>query len=528
MPGTNISHVLRAITTRLGAKGIRMIKRFAIATPHTAATEAGAAAFCSGGNAVDAALAAACALTVVYPHMCALGGDVMALVHDGRAHAINGSGRAARAHPAPPQPVRGVGAITVPGAVSAWQVMAERWGRRPLAAALEAAARLAREGVPVARSLAAALTAEPALVRGDAGLSQVFAPGGRLLAESDLLVQERLGSTLERLASVGAEDFYAGETARALVAGLSELGCPITLDDLARHRTDVEPALEGTVCGRTIMTMGANSQGFSLIQIMAALERLELDDPLGDGAPTLAALFRQSAADRDAHLADPAAMDVPTSSLISDEHVDQLISRAQGDAGGPVPARPAARGDTVGVVAVDERLAVSLIQSVFHSFGAGVLEPRTGIICHNRGACFSNDPRSPNVAGPGKRPLHTLMPLVATTDRQPSWVAGTMGGHGQAQIHAQLLLRHLAGCDAQAAVGLPRFVTGWPEAGGSDVHVEEDFASALAAFDRAGERVVRLPSRSEAVGHAQAIAVSVTGVLDAASDPRADGQAIAE
>lgn len=501
--------------------------RFAIASPHAAASRAGEAAFEAGGNAVDAALAAACALTVVYPHMCALGGDVMALVHDGDAHAINGSGRAPGALPAGwGAPAQGVGVITVPGAAAAWQTMSERWGRRPLADALEPAAELARAGVPVARSLAAALSADAPLVAADAGLSAVFAPDGRVLGEGDRLVQERLARTLERLARYGAQELYTGETAHLLVGGLAGLGCALTLDDFAAHRTDVEPALRGAVAGLDLLTMGANSQGFSLIQIMAAVERMRLDDPLGAQAPVLAALFRASVADRDAHLADPAAMALPVEALISDDNVDRLVERARSDAARRTPAAPAARGDTVAVVAVDERLSVSLIQSIFYAFGAGVLEPRTGIVCHNRGACFSADPASPNAPGPGKRPLHTLMPLVVTSTDRPSWVAGTMGGHAQAQIHAQLLLRHLVGGDAHVAVAAPRFVTGSLEAGGGDVEVEDDFAAALAAFGRSGERVVRLPPRSEAVGHAHAIAIARDGALDAAADPRSDGSAV--
>jgi gamma-glutamyltranspeptidase len=505
-------------------------RRFAIATPHTAATQAGQAAFDAGGNAVDAALAAACALAVVYPHMCALGGDVMALVHDGQAHAINGSGRAPGATPPHPTgervPVQGVGAITVPGAVSAWQVMAERWGTRPLAAATAAAAELASKGVTVASSLASALATDQALVAADAGMSQVFSPAGRILEEGDLLVQPRLSQTLERLGAVGADDFYRGELGRTLVRGLSDLGCPLTLDDFDAHRTDIAPALRYPTGDHEVLTMGANSQGFSLVQILAGIERLGLDDPLGRQAPILAALFRESAADRDTYLADPEAMDRPIEALISDEHVAELAARALAGPDPAASATPPARGDTVAVVAVDASgLAVSLIQSVFYSFGAGVLEPSTGVICHNRGACFSADPRSPNAPGPGKRPLHTLMPLIVTADDRPAWVAGTMGGKAQPQIHTQLFLRHLMGADTETAIASPRFVTGALETGGSDVQVEEDFVSALEAFAEAGVEAARLPPRSEATGHAQAIAWLADGTFDAASDPRADGRA---
>jgi gamma-glutamyltranspeptidase len=503
-------------------------RSFAIATPHGLATQAGEAVFAAGGNAVDAALAAACALTVVYPHMCAVGGDVMALVHDGSAHAVNGSGRAAHAARAGeyPEP-RSVGAITVPGAVAAWQTMAERWGTRPLAAALEAAAELARGGVPIAASLARALQADRRLLMADGGLSQVFAPEGRLLGESETLVQEPLAGTLERLAAAGADDFYLGETGGRLVAGLARLGCTLTADDLALHRTDVEPALHRHVLGRELLTMGANSQGFSLIQIMAGVERMRLDDPLGEQAPLLAALFRESMADRDAHLADPAVMTVAVDALVADDRIGRLVARARSAAPPRSEASPAPHGDTVGIVAVDGGLAVSLIQSVFDSFGAGVLEPSTGIICHNRGACFSPDPASPNAYGPGKRPLHTLMPLMAAAGERPSWVAGTMGGYAQAQIHAQLLLRHLSGSDAYTAVASPRFVMESLDTGGTEVYVEEDFLDALTAFAMSGERTVALPIRSEMVGHAHAIAVAADGTLDAASDPRSDGRSVA-
>jgi gamma-glutamyltranspeptidase len=502
---------------------------FAIATPHLAATAAGRAAFEAGGNAIDAALAAACTLTVVYPHMCAVGGDVMALVHDGRAHAVNGSGRSALA--LPPDAVRGgvsirgVGTITVPGAVSAWRTLAERWGTVPLARALEGAAALALEGVPVAPSLHRSLADDPDLIAADEGLAAVFAPGGRVLGEGDLLVQERLGRTLERLAAHGADDLYRGETAARLIAGLRERGSPLSLADLDAHRTEVEPVLRRTIGDEDVLTMGPNSQGFSLLQILAAVDHMGLRDPLATEAPLLAAVFRESARDRDRHLADPAAMERPVEDLLAEVHIAELAARAAASAG-PV-ARPHADGDTVALVAADgSGLAVSLIQSVYRGFGSGVLEPDTGILLHNRGACFSADPDSPNALGPGKRPLHTLMPVLVTRGERVCWVAGTMGGHAQAQIHAQMLLRRRAGGDPETAVSSPRFVVG--ELGAADageVCIEEDFATALNAFEKAGQAPALMSRWNDSAGHAHAIAVRPDGTLDAASDPRADGGA---
>jgi len=500
---------------------------YAIATPHVAASEAGRAAFAAGGNAVDAALAAACALVVVYPHMCAVGGDVMALVHDGDTHAVNGSGRAPAGLRPGIVPLRGVRSITIPGAVRAWETLAERWGTFPLSSALAGAAALAHDGVAVAPGLAHTLADCSELVAADPGMSAVFAPAGRLLGEGDLLVQERLGTTLERLAATGSGELYGGATGAMLVDGLRGLGGDHTLADLEAHRAEVGPALRRTVGGEELMTMGPNSQGFSLLQMMAAAEHLTLQDPFGADAPLLAALFWAAAADVDEHLADPAAMRVSVDELLSDGHVAELAQHAAGMAR-PGAAREHATGDTIALVAADgSGLAVSLIQSIFYGFGSGVLEPRTGILCHNRGACFSADLGSANAPGPSKRPLHTLMPLMLSRGGRVRWVAGTMGGHAQPQIHAQLLLRRRAGLGPQAAVSAPRFIVGDVEPG-ADILVEDGLDAARRAFERAWPAAPPLlPAGRGTVGHSHAIAVGDDGSLTAGSDPRADGAALA-
>jgi gamma-glutamyltranspeptidase len=452
----------------------------------------------------------------------------MALVHDGDAHAVNGSGRAPMGLRPGPVPLRGVGSITVPGAVHAWETLAERWGSQPLARALEGAATLAHKGVAVAPSLARTLADCRELVAADAGMSAVFAPDGALLQEGDVLVQERLGLTLERLAERGGDDLYAGETGATLVAGLQAVGARLARSDLESHRTEVSPALRRTVGGEELLTMGPNSQGFSLIQIMAMADHLGLRDPFGAGAPTLAAIFRESARDRDRHLADPAAMERPIEDLLSVAHIAELTALA-GTAAGLTLNRSVgtqAKGDTIALVAADgSGLAVSLIQSIFYGFGSGVLEPRTGILCHNRGACFSADPESPNAPAPGKRPLHTLMPLVVEREGRVRWVAGTMGGHAQPQIHAQLLLRRSAGADAQEAVSAARFIVGDTEPGAA-IAVEEGFDSAWEAFTEQGATPVAIPPGTGLAGHAHAIAVRADGSFDAGSDPRADGAAV--
>ena len=365
----------------------------------------------------------------------------MALVHDGRAHAVNGSGRAARA--LPPDAVRGgvairgVGAITVPGAVAAWRTLAELGSMHAFAA--RSKCRRVRAGA-FGATLGRSLAADPGLIAADEGLSAVFAPGGRVLGEGDLLVQERLGRTLQRLAAQGTDDLYRGETAARLIAGLRERGSQLSLADLDAHRTDVEPVLRRTIGDEDVLTMGANSQGFSLPQILAAVDHMELRDPLATDAPLLAAIFRESARDRDRYLADPAAMERPVEELLSEAHIAGLAARAAAASAGPV-ARPHADGDTIALVAADgSGLAVSLIQSIYFGFGSGVLEPDTGILLHNRGACFSADPDSPNALGGQAAAAHADAGR-ADARRAGAWVAGTMGGHAQAQIHAQMLLR---------------------------------------------------------------------------------------
>jgi gamma-glutamyltranspeptidase len=502
--------------------------RWAIATPHVAATEAGAQAFRRGGNAVDAALAAAAVLTVVYPHMCGVGGDVMALVHDGEPVTVNGSGRAPRAarlDPAVGVPFRGPVPITVPGAVAAWQAMAERWGTRPLREAVEAALPWAADGVPVARSLAGAVAELAGQLGADRGWRAVYLPDGRPLRERERLVQPALAATLERIAENGARELYEGETAGRLVAGLRASGCPIDADDLRAHTTDLEPALTGRFRDLELATMGPNSQGFVLLAILAALERCGLEHPLTADAPALAAIARAAGDERDRELADPAHMRLTVQELLADERIAALATAARA----PGRAQAPATGDTIALVTADgSGMAVSLIQSLYTGFGSGVLEPSTGVVLHNRGACFSADPASPNALAGGKRPLHTLMPLVASREGRPAAVLGTMGGRAQPLINAQVLLRMLAGASPGEAVAAPRFIVGDLAEGdpGDALFAEARATEALAAFAAAGLAPDVGEPLDESAGHAHAIAVEPDG-LRAGSDPRADGAAAA-
>ena len=514
-------------------------RSFAIATPHRLATDAGADAFRKGGNAIDAAVAAAAALTVVYPHNCAVGGDIMALVQtpQGVAVTVNGSGASAAAAAASDlrethtvMPLTGPAPVTVPGAVAAWRTLLSLGGRRRLADALEAALVYAEEGVPVSRSLASAIGELQGELATETGLREVFFADGAPLPEGAPLCQPALARTLRAIAVEGPSVLYGGEVGADLVKRLRSLGSRLTLDDLAVHETELAEPVAGRFDGLEVLTAPPNSQGFVLLEILAALEALGGSAQRGgDDAGILARLFALTAGDRERYLADPRFADVPLDELLSAAHVDELVRDASsGAAVRPPPTPPAGSGDTVAVVAADaDGYAVSLIQSIFSSFGAQVFDRVTGILLHNRGASFSLEEHSPNVLVGGKRPAHTLMPVMLRSAGRVVGVNGTMGGLAQAQIHAHLLLAARNGASSAEAVRSPRWIVGTLEDGGTmKVVAERDVPEpAIDAIEAAGFAVEKVPALSEDVGHAQAIRI-VDGRFLAGSDPRADGSAV--
>jgi gamma-glutamyltranspeptidase/glutathione hydrolase len=513
----------------------------AIATPHVAATEAGRRAFAAGGNAIDAALAAAAVLTVAYPHNCALGGDLFALLRgpDGATVSVNASGPAAagtdaaalRARGLDAMPVVGPETITVPGLVAGWAELHARGAALPWADALAEAQALAADGVPVARSLGDAI-AEADL--DDPGMAAVFAPGGTPLGTGEALRQPALGETLAQLAAEGPRAFYDGELAARLLIGSAASGCRLAGRDLRAFTPEVGPALHARYGDLDVQTSPPNSSGVLLLQALLALEAAGVADPLEEDAGVLAEILRCGGHDRDRLLGDPRSSEVNVEAFIGEERIETLArgglaAAATGARGEPVAVQHHERptGDTVAVVATDaDGRAVSLIQSLFRSFGAGILEPSTGIIMHNRGSFFSLRADHPNVLAPGARPAHTLMPALVERDGELLGVLGTMGGLVHAHILAQVLLRLRAGATPQDAVDAPRWIVGGMELGEADdmLRVEAGVsATTRAALGRAGLRIVEVPRDSEWLGHAMAIWCA-PGV-GAGSDRRADGAA---
>ncbi|WP_063798127.1 gamma-glutamyltransferase [Streptomyces sp. 150FB] len=511
----------------------------AIASPHHLATEAGEAAYRAGGNAIDAALAAAIALTVVYPHNTAVGGDLVALVRDpkGSLVCVNATGTAPAARSldelrerhGDQLPTRGPSTITVPGAVRGWEAIRSRGAVLAWAEHFRLAIEYAGDGVPVARSLGAALVHDRDALVEDPGAMEVFAPGGELLREGAPLIQTRLAESLKKIAANGPDELYGGSVGAALAAGLQARGCPLTTDDLARYAAHVTPAISASLGGFDVHTSPPNTQGFALLRTLRALTELGLGSfPGSVPADVLGRLFLDGTRVRDTLLADPLFSPADVDNDGFAEIVTQLRSRSV-RAPGPVATPSVPRGDTVGIAAVDSSgYAISIIQSVFDSFGAAVLEADTGILLQNRGTSFSLDSRSPNVIQPGKRPKHTLMPVMVTRGRRVRWVSSTMGGHGQPQIHAQVLIQLLNGKSPRDAVSAPRWVVGPRSPGDTSdtVHYESDVpGSTVAHLVADGFPVREVPARTEFLGHTNVVSVEADGTLTAGSDPRSDGSA---
>jgi gamma-glutamyltranspeptidase / glutathione hydrolase len=512
-------------------------RSWAIATPHVNATDAGAVAFERGGNAVDAALHAATTLAVSYPHMCGVGGDLFALVQrpDGEVLAIASSGRSPRA--ADPQtvrganermPVRGPVPITVPGAVAGWKTLHHLGATLPWADAFTHATALAFGGISVSRSLAGILSAPDAPHANDPGLASIFYPDGAPAPLGAQVTNPALGATLQAIAGQGPDALYRGEVGSAYVDGLRAAGSPITTDDLAAHKANVLPPLRAPFRDLHVSVVPPNSQGLVLLEILATIERLGLDpDPFGPDVGSLAHAFAAASRDRDRHLADPEHMRIHPAGLLDDGHLAALADEVRD--GIATPERtPTGHGDTIALTTADTNgWGVSLIQSLFWDFGAGILEPKTGIVAQNRGACFAMDAEHPNAFAPGKLPLHTLMPVLVHDERGLAAVGGSMGGYGQPQINAHTVIRAMTlGEPPHAAVAAPRWLIDSEPDSLVPVALVEDTVPGevperLAAAGFVPETV---PIHSEGLGHAHLIRVR-PNALAAGSDPRADGSA---
>ena len=515
----------------------------AIATPHELATRAGEEAFDSGGNAIDAALAAAATLTVVFPHQCALGGDLFALIGrpDGKTFSVNGSGALPAAvdveeYRSRFSEIPGFGpySITVPGLLGAWAEIAKLGASLDFAEILAPAIRAAADGVRVSRSLAAGIQWRREVLLQDKGMAELFVPGGRTLKEGDRLKQPALQVTLETIAADGVSSFYRGSVGQRLVSTLQGQGSPVTMDDLAAHQTAITDPLSFDYGEHRLLTSPPNSQGFVLLESIAGLAGLGIGlDASSKSAPYKLHAAMLAAEDRDRYLGDPNHVSVPLAALLDETLLEARLRRRLHRKRPEIELHRglAAHGDTVAICAMDsDGVAASLIQSVYQTFGAGILDAETGIIMHNRARGFSLTRGAANELIPGTRPAHTLMPLLAYRGGEAVASLGTMGGRAQAQILLQVLAGTLNLTTSIAeTLAAPRWVFGGKDMGFDHPTIAIE-ADAVAGLDDLlqtdGFKVERVEPQNENMGHANAVRLREDGRLEAAADPRSDGLAL--
>jgi gamma-glutamyltranspeptidase/glutathione hydrolase len=510
--------------------------RAAVTASQPLATAAGIEMLLAGGNAVDAAVAAAMALTVVEPNGCGLGSDAFAIVWDGaRLHGLDASGRspagwtAERFASRTRMPTRGWDAVTVPGAVSGWVALSGRFGRLPFERLAAPAIRHAREGFAVTPIIADLWARAAPILKGQPGFADVFLPGGRAPTPGEIFRSEAHARSLEEIARTRGESFYRGALAEAIAAQAKRDGGALSLDDLGEHRPEWVEPLSQAFAGHVVHELPPAGQGVATLMALGMLESLE-SAPDGSDDPWSTHLAIEATklalADLYVHVADREAMAVSPGDLLDPAYLAgraRLIDASRaGDPGHGAPGR----GGTVCLSAADaEGMMVSFIQSNYLHFGSGVVVPGTGISLQNRGAGFVLEAGHPNAVEPRKRPFHTIIPgFVTDADGAPRMAFGLMGGPMQAQGHVQLALRILAaGQNPQAAADAPR----WRATGGRSLAVEPEMDARTVETLRSLGHEVTLESDKEAFnfGGAQIVLKTADGYV-AGSDPRKDGLAI--
>lgn len=460
-----------------------------VATGHGLASEAALDVLQQGGNAVDAAVAAALVLAVVCPYACTLGGDLYALVYDpssGASLGLNGTGRSPRAATreifADGIPANGARSATVPGLLRGAADLLARLGTRDLRALMQPAIRLAEKGFPVHRQLAANTADRAELLAKDAGASDLFLPGGKPLAEGAHFVQPDLARILRRVAEHGVEAFYAGEIVALMAAASARVDGLLTAEDFADHASLWQTPFAAPFYGHDVVTMPPNSYGATLLFQLLELEAGEIA-ATNPNSPEF--ILRGYEARRGAYrvaarlIADPALVEGDLRCLLA-----AAIAKTRGTTAGEaaMPAEARDRCTTCAVVIDRAGMAVSLIESISAPYGAEIVLEGTGILLNNRIAGFNLDPLSPNCLAPGKRPANTLAPCLVMKHGRLVMSLGTPGTVGQTCTLAQFLARVLAcGEDPAEAAAAPR----WSVDFQGKLVVEDTMDEALSAAVRA-------------------------------------------
>ena len=521
-----------------------------IATSQPLASAAGLKVLQQGGNAIDAAVTAAAVLSVVEPTMNGIGGDLFAIVYDAKTktvRALNASGRApARATPEEFRrrnldaiPYRGELSVSVPGIVDGWSELLAKFGTITLDRAIQPAIGYARDGYAVSEIISYQWQGQEQVLARDPAAAAVFMPGGRAPRAGEVFQNPKLAATLEQIAKGGRDAFYKGTIARAVAADMQRRGGLLDEKDLAAHTSDWIDPVSTTYRGYQVLELGPNTQGIIALEMLNILEGIDMKALGHNSAAYLHHIVeakRIAFADRDAWLADSSA--VPAGALtrmlskeyaatrrkeINPDRAAQAYEAMSIQGSAQMPEEhPEAHGDTIYLTVADrEGNVVSLIQSIYEAFGAGIVAGDTGIVLHNRGSLFSLKAGHPNLLAPGKRPFHTLVPAMVMKDGRPWLSFGVMGGDMQPQGHVQVLLNLIDfGMNVQEAGEAARF-----RHSAAGLALE----SAISPESRFGLdlRGHRLITSIGAFGGFQGILFDQkTGVMMGGSDPRKDGLAI--
>jgi oxamate amidohydrolase len=516
----------------------------AVAAPHLAASRAGKAVLAEGGNAIEAMLAMAATIAVVYPHMNAIGGDAFWLIREpgGRVRYIEACGYAGakatidfyRSKECEIIPCRGpLAALTVPGAVGGWALANEfaksLGGRLPLDVLLYEAVSLARNGYAQSKSEARYALREKDALFSAPGFAETFLVEGKSPEAGTLRRAERLAATLAHLADAGLDDFYRGDIGREIAADMERIGAPVSRADLERYRALMREPLSLAQPGRTLFNAPPPTQGLASLITLGLFDRLAVKRAeTFEHIHALVEASKRALAIRDRVCVDHDRLRHDPLSFLTPGALEREAAQIDMRRAAPWPLPPG-DGDTVWMGAIDESgLAVSYIQSIFWEYGSGCVLPKTGVLLQNRGVSFSLDARHVNALAPGKRPMHTLNPpLCAFADgRVMSY--GAMGGDAQPQFQAQIFSRFLLGETIADAIEAPRFrydkTWGAPS---TTLKLETRFdPSVVSALAKAGHEIEQTPhAYGDAFGHAGMLLRHPDGRIEAAHDPRSDGGA---
>lgn len=514
--------------------------RGVVATSQPLAAQAGLAILQRGGNAVDAAIATAAALTVLEPTSNGIGSDAFALVWDGaRLHGLNGSGRApatltldaVRRQGHSSMPTRGWLPVTVPGAPAAWRDLHKRFGSLRFSTIFEPAISYAEQGYPVSPVLARYWNRAAQVYRGNtdpefSGWPATFAPGGHAPQAGEIWRSPGHARTLSMIAESQADEFYRGGIAQSIAQFAAQTGGLLTLEDLARHSsTWVEP-IHTSYRGYDVWEIPPNGQGLAALIGLNILEGFPLDQFPRESAQSYhlqIEAIKLAFADAQRYIADPERVPVPTEALLSKDYAAERRALISERALLPEPGDPL-RGGTVYLCAADgDGMMVSLIQSNYMGFGSGIVVPGTGVALQNRGAGFTLQAGHPNQVEPNKRPFHTIIPGFLTRQGEAIGPFGVMGGHMQPQGHLQMIVNTIDyGLNPQASLDAPRWY--WEQ--GRSIELEPGVSQEIVQKLRAQGHEVQVCQEVGTVGRGQIIWRLPSGAYVAGSDGRTDGCAV--